>query len=53
MLPLCSVSVFNKGDTEANMSGPPFVFIGKSQGTGKIDYDRVAKAEESKSYMSA
>jgi general secretion pathway protein E len=44
---------FNRGDTDANKSGPPIVFIGKSQGTGKIDNDRVAKAEESKSYMSA
>jgi general secretion pathway protein E len=44
---------FNKGDTDANKSGPPIVFIGKSQGTGKIDNDRVQKAEESKSYMSA
>jgi general secretion pathway protein E len=44
---------FNKGDTDANKSGPPIVFVGKSQGTGKIDNDRVAKAEESRSYMSA
>ena len=45
--------VFNKGSSQTDRAGPPIVFIGKSQGGGKIDPDRVAKAEESKSYMSA
>jgi general secretion pathway protein E len=45
--------IFNRGDSGGDKSGPPIVFVGKSQGTGKIDPDRVAKAEESKSYMSA
>ncbi len=41
---------FNKGDSNIDRAGPPIVFVGKSN-TGKIDPDRVAKAEESKSYM--
>jgi len=45
--------VFNKGDTEANREGPPIEFVGKSQGAAKGDPDRVARAEESKSYMAA
>jgi general secretion pathway protein E len=43
--------IFNKGDSEVNRAGPPITFVGKSGG-GKVDPDRVAKAEESKSYMS-
>jgi type II secretory ATPase GspE/PulE/Tfp pilus assembly ATPase PilB-like protein len=42
--------IFNRGDSQINKAGPPITFIGKGQG-GKIDPDRVAKAEESKSYM--
>ncbi len=44
---------FNRGESSGDKSGPPIVFVGKSQGTGKVDPDRVARAEESKSYMSA
>jgi len=45
--------LFNRGETDANRAGPPIVFVGKSQGAGKIDPTRVARAEESKSYMAA
>ncbi len=43
--------LFNRGDTGESKTGPPIVFVGKGQG-GKVDNDRVAKAEESRSYMS-
>lgn len=45
--------IFNRGDGESDRSGPPIVFIGKSIATGKVDDDRVARAEQSKFYMSA
>ena len=45
--------VFNKGDEGSDKSGPPIVFVGKSQGSQKADPERVARAEESKSYMAA
>ena len=43
--------IFNRGDSGESKTGPPIVFVGKGQG-GKVDNDRVAKAEESRSYMS-
>jgi len=45
--------VFNKGETDANREGPPIEFVGKSQGATKGDPERVARAQESKSYMAA
>ena len=42
---------FNKTDDGIDRTGPPIVFIGKSQ--GKIDHDRANKAEESEYFMSA
>ncbi len=45
--------VFNKGDEEGNKSGPPIVFVGKTQGAQKADPERVQRAEESKSYSAA
>jgi general secretion pathway protein E len=45
--------VFNRIDTSADRAGPPIVFIGKTQGTGKIDMNRVSQAEQSRSFMSA
>ncbi len=42
--------IFNRGESQVNKAGPPITFHGKGAG-GKIDNDRVAKAEESKSYM--
>ena len=45
--------IFNRQETTLNRSGPPIVFIGKSQGSGKTDPTRVAQAEESRSFMSA
>ncbi len=45
--------VFNRSDGHGDKSGPPIVFIGKTQGSVKADPDRVARAEESKSYMAA
>jgi general secretion pathway protein E len=45
--------IFNRIDTGADRTGPPIVFIGKSQGTGKIDMNRVSQAEESRSFMAA
>jgi type II secretory ATPase GspE/PulE/Tfp pilus assembly ATPase PilB-like protein len=45
--------IFNKGDEGTDRAGPPIVFVGKSQGSQKADPDRVARAEESKSYMAA
>jgi len=43
--------LFNRSDDGIDRTGPPIIFLGKSQ--GKIDHDRVAKAEESQFYMSA
>ncbi|MBX6312034.1 MAG: type II/IV secretion system protein [Isosphaeraceae bacterium] len=45
--------IFNRGDTGYDKAGPPIVFIGKSAGTGKIDQERVERAEQSRFYMSA
>ena len=45
--------VFNKGEDANDKSGPPIVFVGKSQGAQKADPERVARAEESRSYMAA
>ena len=43
--------MFNKGDGGVDRAGPPLQFLGKSQGGGKEDPDRVRRAEESRSYM--
>jgi general secretion pathway protein E len=43
--------IFNKTDDGIDRTGPPILFIGKSQ--GKLDPDRAAKAEESQYFMSA
>ncbi len=43
--------IFNQGEDGIDRTGPPIIFLGKSQ--GKIDNDRVQKAEESQFYMSA
>jgi len=45
--------IFNKGEAAYDKSGPPIVFVGKSQGSTKEDPGRVRQAEESRSYMSA
>ncbi|GAC1466930.1 MAG: hypothetical protein NVSMB9_07970 [Isosphaeraceae bacterium] len=45
--------IFNRGDSGVDRSGPPIVFVGKSQGSSKEDPTRVRQAEESRSYMSA
>ena len=45
--------IFNRGDSNVDRSGPPIVFVGKSQGAMKEDPGRVHQAEESRSYMSA
>lgn len=45
--------IFNKGESTVDKAGPPITFVGKSQGATKADPDRVARAEESKSYMAA
>ncbi|MHC5541021.1 GspE/PulE family protein, partial [Singulisphaera rosea] len=45
--------IFNKGEVSENRSGPPIVFVGKSQGATKSDPSRVSQAEESRSFMSA
>ena len=44
--------LFNKADTGMDKSGPPITFIGKASG-GKVDDERVARAEQSRSYMHA
>jgi type II secretory ATPase GspE/PulE/Tfp pilus assembly ATPase PilB-like protein len=44
--------IFNRADSGMDQTGPPIVFVGKGQG-GKIDNDRVEKAEQSRSFMSA
>ena len=43
--------IFNRSDDGLDRTGPPIVFIGKSQ--GKVDPERVEKAEQSQFYMSA
>src|SRR4051794_34024583 len=43
--------IFNQSDDGMDKTGPPIVFLGKSQ--GKMDPDRVEKAEQSRFYMSA
>jgi general secretion pathway protein E len=43
--------IFNRTDSGIDQSGPPIMFVGKGQG-GKIDPDRVQKAEQSRSFMS-
>jgi general secretion pathway protein E len=45
--------VFNKGDDGVDKTGPPIIFVGKTQGSSKPDPDRIARAEESKSYSAA
>jgi general secretion pathway protein E len=45
--------IFNKGETNLDRSGPPIHFVGKTQGSSKEDPERVRRAEESRSYMSA
>jgi general secretion pathway protein E len=45
--------LFNRTESSMDKSGPPITFIGKTQGTGKIDDERVQKAEQSKFYMAA
>ncbi len=44
--------MFNRGESTVDKAGPPITFVGKGQ-AGKVDTDRVAKAEESRFYMSA
>ncbi len=43
--------IFNRTDDGLDKTGPPIIFIGKSQ--GKLDPDRVEKAETSPYYMGA
>jgi general secretion pathway protein E len=45
--------IFNKGEDSRDKSGPPILFVGKTVATGQIDEERVARAEQSKFYMSA
>jgi general secretion pathway protein E len=45
--------LFNRTDSGIDKSGPPITFIGKSQGSAKVDDERVQRAEQSKFYMSA
>lgn len=45
-------SLFNRSESGIDRAGPPIVFVGKGQG-GKLGSDRVAKAEESNSFMAA
>jgi general secretion pathway protein E len=45
--------IFNRTDTGMDKSGPPITFIGKTQGSAKVDDERVHRAEQSKFYMSA
>ncbi|CAN5897269.1 hypothetical protein BH23PLA1_BH23PLA1_23540 [soil metagenome] len=44
--------IFNRGESASDRLGPNIDFIGKGAG-GKLDTDRVHKAEQSKFYMSA
>jgi type II secretory ATPase GspE/PulE/Tfp pilus assembly ATPase PilB-like protein len=43
---------FNQSEGGMDKSGPPITFVGKGQG-GKLDPDRVQRAEQSRSFMSA
>ena len=43
--------IFNRTDDGVDRTGPPIIFLGKSQ--GKLDHDRATKAEESQFFMSA
>jgi type II secretory ATPase GspE/PulE/Tfp pilus assembly ATPase PilB-like protein len=43
---------FNQSEGGMDKSGPPIQFVGKGQG-GNLDPDRVARAEQSRSFMSA
>jgi type II secretory ATPase GspE/PulE/Tfp pilus assembly ATPase PilB-like protein len=45
--------IFNKGETGIDRSGPPITFIGKQMGTGKVDQERVERAEQSGSILAA
>ncbi len=45
--------LFNKDVGTVDRAGPPIVFVGKTQGTGKEDPSRVRQAEESRSFMGA
>ncbi|HEX8200149.1 MAG TPA: GspE/PulE family protein, partial [Isosphaeraceae bacterium] len=45
--------MFNRGESNVNKAGPPIHFIGKSQGSTKVEPERIEKAEQSKFYMSA
>ncbi len=45
--------LFNKDVGTIDRSGPPIVFVGKTQGSAKEDPTRVRQAEESRSYMAA
>jgi general secretion pathway protein E len=44
--------LFNRTDSGVDRSGPPITFIGKGQG-GKIDNERVERAEQSKVFIAA
>ena len=44
--------LFNKSETGIDRAGPPINFVGKGQG-GKVDNDRVQKAEQSRVFMGA
>jgi type II secretory ATPase GspE/PulE/Tfp pilus assembly ATPase PilB-like protein len=44
--------LFNKGESGIDRAGPPITFIGKGQG-GKVDNERVQKAEQSRVFMAA
>ena len=44
--------IFNRGETGIDKTGPPITFIGKGQG-GKIDHERVERAEQSRAFMAA
>ncbi|QEH37778.1 Type II secretion system protein E [Aquisphaera giovannonii] len=45
--------LFNRDVSSVDRAGPPITFIGKSAGAGKEDPDRIARAEESRSFMAA
>jgi general secretion pathway protein E len=45
--------LFNRDVGTVDRSGPPIVFVGKTQGSPKEDPSRVRQAEESRSYMAA
>jgi type II secretory ATPase GspE/PulE/Tfp pilus assembly ATPase PilB-like protein len=46
--------IFNTGNANADMAGPPIEFIGKGIGVGsKVDPSRVEKAEQSEQYIAA